>query len=301
MQGAITSRSKHLNIGSVIDGSQIVTVGSNTLKFAIPPGQLKYARPMAKSKPAIKDIPRQEQALQPDNVTQSAAWNDLNGEAPNVANGDPSYLTNGIEPPAESQPDDAKATKDNAEVTKDNAEVTKDYAEATKDDADATKDNVTEIKTKATGGETNGEEIGAIVVKSVEQHEIRDPCENLPVVKVEDDEVELVSKTEVKRSTPELESIDHNPSTTATASALKSDDAVIHEISTLSQLEVKILEIDGRLNLNEVRPSINPWKALRGKRNNQDLGTLFEMREEFYVWKHPHIPKPPRSGAYGLR
>ena len=273
MQGAITSRSKNLNIDSAIDGSQIVTVGSNTLRFAIPPGQLKYARPIAELKPAIKSIPRLEQALQPDNVTQSAAPNNLNREVPNVANGNPSYLTNGIEHSAESQPDDAEAIKD----------------------------NVTEKERKATGGEANGEEIGAIEVKSVEQHETRDPCGNPPVVNVEDDEVELVSKTEVKRSTPELESIDHNSSTTATASALNSDDAVIHEISTLSQLEVKILEIDGRLNLNEVRPSINPWKALRGKRNNQDLGTLFEMREEFYVWKHPHIPKPPRSVAYGLR
>lgn len=276
-----------MDIGSAIDGLQIVTVGSNTLKFAIPPGQLKYARPMAESRSAIKDIPEQEQALQPDDVTQPAAPNNLNGEALNVANGDPSYLTNGIEPPAESQPDDAEATKDNAELIKDNAE--------------STKDNATGIKTKATGGETNGEQIRAIVVQSVEQHETRDSCGNLPAVNVEADEVESVSKTDVERITAELVGVDHNPSTSTTASAINSDDAVIHEISTLSQLEVKILEIDGRLNLNEVRPSINPWKALRGKRNNQDLGSLFEMREEFYVWKHPHIPKPPRSGAYGLR
>ena len=83
--------------------------------------------------------------------------------------------------------------------------------------------------------------------------------------------------------------------------AQASDDTVLHEVTSLSQLEVKILEVDGRLNLNEIRPSINPWKALRAKRNNQDLGSLFEMREEFYVWKHPHIPKPPRSGPCDLR
>ena len=267
---------------------------------------------MAESRSAIKDIPEQEQALQPDDVSQPAAPNDLNGEALNVANGDLSYHTYGIEPPAVSQPEDAEATKDNdkeindsadatednAEVTKDNAESTKDSAEATRDSAEATKDNVTGIETKATRGETNGEEIRATVVKSVEQH---DACGNLPVVNVEDDEVESISMTKVKGNTAERESADHNSSTSVTPSAINPDDTVIHEISTLSQLEVKILEIDGRLNLNEVRPSINPWKALRGKRNNQDLGTLFEMREEFYVWKHPHIPKPPRSGAYGLR
>lgn len=273
MQGAITPQSRQLNISSAIDGSQIVTVGSNTLIFAIPPGQLKYARPMAKSENAIKDIPKQERALQPDNVTQSTAPNSLDGETSNVANGEPSYLTNGLEPPAESQPDDSEATKD----------------------------NVTEMDIKATGGETNGQGVETIVVKSVEQNGNRVPSEDLSVVNVEDDEVDLVPKTEVKRSTPEPEIIEHNFPTTATAYAPDPDDAVVHEICTLAQLEVKILEIDGRLNLNEVRPSINPWKALRGKRNNQDLGTLFEMREEFYVWKHPHIPKPPRSGAYELR
>ena len=295
------SLSKRLNIGSGVDGSQIVTVGSNTLTFAIPPGQLKYARPKAESRRAIEDIPEQEQALRTDAVTQPAALTNLDGEVPNITYGDPLYLTNGTAPPAESQPDDPEAAKDNAQRINDNAKEPNDNTEANKDNADAIQNNLTETETKATGGETKGEEMGAIFVKGVEQHENRDACGDLPKANVEDDEVELVSKTEVSRSTAELESIDHYSSTAATASALNSDDVVLHEISTLSQLEVRILEIDGRLNLNEVRPSINPWKALRGKRDNQDLGTLFEMREEFYVWKHPHIPKPPRSGAYGLR
>ena len=273
MQGAFTPRRRYLDIDSAVDGWQIVTVGSNTLTFAIPPGQLKYARPMAKSEYAIGDTPKPERARQPENVAQSAASHNLNGDTLNVSNGEPSYLTNGIEPPAEFQPDDAEATKD----------------------------NIREMNPKATRSETNGEEIGAIAVKSVEQHENREPGGHTLVIDLEEDDVDLVPKMEVKRSTAEPESVEQDSPTSATASAPNSDDAIIHEISTLAQLEVKILEIDGRLNLNEVRPSINPWRALRGKRNNQDLGTLFEMREEFYVWKHPHIPKPPRSGAYGLR
>ena len=283
-----------MSIDSAVDGSQIVTVGSNTLTFAIPPGQLKYARPMAGSRRASRDIPEQEQVLQPDDVIQPAEPNSLNREAPNIANGDPSYLTNGTVPPAESQPDDTGAIKDNAKETTDTDE-------GDKDNAEAIEDNTMGTMITATEGETNGKEIGAIVVKGVEQHASRDACGAFPKATIEDDEVELASETEVYHSKAELGNIDHNSSSTATASALNSDDAILHEISTLSQLEVRILEIDGRLNLNEVRPSINPWKALRGKRNNQDLGTLFEMREEFYVWKHPHIPKPPRSGAYGLR
>lgn len=262
-----------MNIDSAINGSQIVTVGSSTLTFAIPPGRLKYARPMAKSKYAIEDTPKPERALQPENVAQPAAPNDLNGETLNVSNAQPSYLTNGIEPPADFQPDDAEVAKD----------------------------NIMAMNTKAAGSETNGEGIGAIAVKIVEQPENHEPGGNTLVIDLEEDDVDFLPKMEVKRSTAEPESVEHKSPASATASAPNSDDAIIHEISTLAQLEVKILEIDGRLNLNEVRPSINPWKALRGKRNNQDLGTLFEMREEFYVWKHPHIPKAPRSGAYGLR
>ena len=168
MQGAITSKSRHLNIGPAINRSQIVTVGSNTLIFAIPPGQLKYGRPIAKSEYALKDIPNQERALQPDNVTQLAAPNNLNGETPDVSNGEPSSLTNGIDPTAELQPDDAEATKD----------------------------NVTEMNTQATGGETNGKEIGTITVKSVEQHGDLDPGANPSVINLEDDEVDLVPKME---------------------------------------------------------------------------------------------------------
>ena len=269
----ITLRSRQGSVVAAIDGPQIVTVGSNTLIFAIPPGQLKYARPMAKSDHAIKDSPSQERALQPDNVTQSAAPNDLNGETSNVANGQRSSIINDIKPPAESEPVDAEATKDNA----------------------AEKD------TKATGGETNGEEIGIIAVKSVELHKNPDPGGPTVVIDLEEDESELVPETEVERNTAELGSVEHNPPSNSTACAPSFEDVVIHEISTLAQLEVKILEIDGRLHLKGVRPSINAWKAFRGKRNNQDLGTLFEMREEFYVWKQPHIPKPPRSSGYGLR
>ena len=228
---------------------------------------------MAKSKHAIQDSPGRERALQPNKVTQSTALNDLNGEASNVANGERSSVTNGIEPPAESEPDDAEATKDNA----------------------AEKD------TKATGGETNGEEIGIIAVKSVEQQENPVPGGPTVVIDLEEDDSELVPETEVERNTAELGSVEQNPRCNSPACAPSSEDVVIHEISTLAQLEVKILEIDGRLHVKGVRPSINAWKAFRGKRNNQDLGTLFEMREEFYVWKQPHIPKPPRSSGYGLR
>ena len=45
-------------------------------------------------------------------------------------------------------------------------------------------------------------------------------------------------------------------------------------------LERTIIQIDGRI---ESPPNGNAWKAIRCKRDNQDMGSLWEMREQFYV------------------
>ena len=71
------------------------------------------------------------------------------------------------------------------------------------------------------------------------------------------------------------------------------EEDIIHSISNLTQLEHKIVDIDGRFNSKEISIQ-NTWKNFRGIRNNQDLGSLFEMREEFYVYKHPQIVKEPK-------
>ena len=68
---------------------------------------------------------------------------------------------------------------------------------------------------------------------------------------------------------------------------------LLRSVSSLNQLEQKIVEIDGRMNPKEI-PVQNVWKNFRGIRNNQDLGSLFEMREDFYVYKHPKIVKEPK-------
>lgn len=45
-------------------------------------------------------------------------------------------------------------------------------------------------------------------------------------------------------------------------------------------LETRIIQIDGRI---ASPPNGNAWKAIRCKRDNQDMGSLWEMREQFYV------------------
>ncbi|KAL9116795.1 MAG: hypothetical protein Q9187_006677 [Circinaria calcarea] len=51
-------------------------------------------------------------------------------------------------------------------------------------------------------------------------------------------------------------------------------------ITTPSALESKILEVDGRIQSSG---KSNAWKVIRCKRDNQDMGSLWEMREEYYV------------------
>ena len=72
---------------------------------------------------------------------------------------------------------------------------------------------------------------------------------------------------------------------------------ILPRVSNLKQLMDKIIEVDGRLdpkNTSEV-PAASPWKLMRVKRNNQDLGTLFEMRDEFYMYKLPHLSKKSKK------
>ena len=78
-----------------------------------------------------------------------------------------------------------------------------------------------------------------------------------------------------------------------TVSNKEEEEDIIHSISNLTQLEHKIVDIDGRFNSKDISIQ-NTWKNFRGIRNHQDLGSLFEMREDFYVYKHPRIVKEPK-------
>lgn len=63
------------------------------------------------------------------------------------------------------------------------------------------------------------------------------------------------------------------------------EDVVLFTADKVRTLEDKILQLDGRF----VNPqNHNAWKNIRCQRQNQDLGSLFEVREDYYVFKHPH-------------
>ncbi len=98
-------------------------------------------------------------------------------------------------------------------------------------------------------------------------------------------------ENETHESTPSKES-EPNGATNGVLQEEKDED-ILHSISNLSQLEDKIVDIDGRFNPKDLTAQ-NAWKNFRAIRNHQDLGSLFEMREDFYVYKHPRIVKEPK-------
>ena len=85
----------------------------------------------------------------------------------------------------------------------------------------------------------------------------------------------------------------NNDQSSTSTSPLQEED-VLHTVSNLKHLENKIVDIDGHFSSKDIG-SVNAWKSFRGIRNNQDMGTLFEMRDDFYVYKHPQIVKEAKK------
>lgn len=65
-----------------------------------------------------------------------------------------------------------------------------------------------------------------------------------------------------------------------TPPASQTKDPIIICIEAPGRLESKMIETDGRIKLV---PKGNAWKSIRVRRDEQDLGSLWEIREEFWV------------------
>lgn len=76
--------------------------------------------------------------------------------------------------------------------------------------------------------------------------------------------------------------VDVEPSQSTSQSNGESDEVVIPNVQGPSALTHKILEIDGRIT-NATNG--NAWKELRCYRDNQDMGTLWEVRQAWFAKK----------------
>ncbi|KAL8725752.1 MAG: hypothetical protein Q9166_007152 [cf. Caloplaca sp. 2 TL-2023] len=79
------------------------------------------------------------------------------------------------------------------------------------------------------------------------------------------------------------------PTTTSTNDAneaisiAKDYDVILWKGTNLNALAKKILAIDGRAK-SDARTA-STWRDIRCRRNEQDMGSLFEMRDEYYAYK----------------
>ena len=233
---------------------KIVRVDGKALTFAIPPGQRKYSRRMFEPE-ASGDTELEAKVTMVDGDQLPPAGED---SMPGAAQGVNGTETNGGE--------ESKASENGvgASVVKETVE-NGDIPDIKAQRAEFTSENKTDEDDVAEATISEGT---AVNIKPEQNgiHEATTPEGNLANG--------LAAQT--------------NGGQSSKASAQEED--VFHSISVLTQLENKIVDVDGHFNSKDI-PTQNAWRSFRGLRNNQDLGTLFEMREEFYVYKHPQIVK----------
>ena len=237
--------------------SQVVEINDKALTFAIPPGQRKYSR----------------------HIFESTASQDNEPEVKATMTSIGKQLPNNLE--SETQGAEAGAT----------IETDGDKGPVVSQKRDGVPINI--------GTALNGRcpEIASTDPEAVLESKIAEDRNGEPE-QLEGFEVEASAEPQ-KDETPEVtgskgkrgngvtvETKDGNQS----SAARSGNEDTLYEISNLSQLEHKVVDMDGRFQSKEMSVQ-NTWKTFRCSRNNQDMGTLFEIRDEFYVHKHPKIVK----------
>ncbi|KAL8670510.1 MAG: hypothetical protein Q9168_004962 [Polycauliona sp. 1 TL-2023] len=98
-----------------------------------------------------------------------------------------------------------------------------------------------------------------------------------------------------EQSNNELSTASSSPLSDIPDTPINNDYGVIQfTISTLMPLEKKIIEIDGRLP-SSMRTA-STWRDIRCRRDEQDMGSLFEMRDEYYAYQVAGKEKKSRRG-----
>ena len=255
--------SKVLPFSEVIANTvKIVKVDGKELTFAIPPGQRKYSRRMFESKNPGDTEPGAKAAIT-DGDKQPPTGVDSKSDATQVV--------------ADTEANGGEVVEGSQEG--EGALVIKETAENNnlRDDSKAQEAELTlEDKT---------DEIDAVETTIPEDTEAKAdrPKEN-----------GIHESTMSEEIYPNGASARTNGGHSSTLPTLQEEEDVLHSISILTQLENKIVDVDGRFNSKDIATQ-NTWKSFRGVRKMQDLGTLFEMREEFFVYKHPQIVKEAKK------
>ncbi|KAF6241319.1 hypothetical protein HO173_000029 [Letharia columbiana] len=236
---------------------KIVKVDDKTLTFAIPPGQRKYSRRMFESGPS----------------------GDTTLEAKATTAGDD-----------EQSPVDVKNSLNDAEAGVDNDINARKGLQASENGNGVL--TTSEMAENGNLPDMEPKEDEALPDSKADEHGTGGPTRSEGTAisantKPQEDEIHEATASEGDKEDGATVQTNGDDQLSAVASQ---DEDVLHSISYLTQLENKIVDIDGHFNSKDIATQ-NSWKNFRGIRNHQDLGTLFEMREDFYVYKHPQIVK----------
>ena len=241
--------------------AKVAKVEGNVLTMAIPPGRLKYARqlPTPQSSPTKSAEPSN---ICPEPESGKAIGGEVNGKADVPAGMVDNGKAAGHETKTENNPAEGPpAIYDKELGPRLDAEELQDTS--TLDQSRDPPDDVIKAHTKASDFTTSSSA--------------------------------LTNGPSTPTHPPPQVCPPSSPPPSAPSSSQASIEDVIHyRLRTLSEFETRLIETDGRVNPKNHR-NPNSWKAIRGKRNNQDLGSLFDMREEYYVWKSPKIVKTPQK------
>ncbi|KAL2828210.1 Asx homology domain-containing protein [Aspergillus cavernicola] len=93
-------------------------------------------------------------------------------------------------------------------------------------------------------------------------------------------EIQKGSSQPLDESPIDVDLTNESPSPSPPTANEESDEIVIPDIQGPTALTLKILEIDGRIT---DATNGNAWKELRCFRDNQDMGTLWELRHAWYL------------------
>ena len=236
---------------------QIVEINDKALTFAIPPGQRKYSRHTYGSTASRDNEPEVK-------ATMAGADEQLPNTLESETNGAEAGTT--IEADGDEGPVDSQES-DGVPITIETAQDSR-CPEIRPTDPEAAFDSTTAEDRNGEPEQPEGSDVEAIV-------------------EPQKDETPEVTTPKGKRGNGVT--VQANGGQPSSAARSGTEDT-LYEISNLTQLEHKLVDIDERFQSKEISVQ-NTWKTFRCSRNNQDMGTLFEIREEFFVYKHPRIVK----------
>ncbi|KAL8916983.1 MAG: hypothetical protein Q9208_008238 [Pyrenodesmia sp. 3 TL-2023] len=240
---------------------KIVSIDGKSITLAIPPGHLKYARRLERHTPSPDDevMATSSPAAATDSVAVNVAATSIEEvSAINDDTGGGDSLALVVKPDANainSEPritDTEKATDVQYDGEKTNTKDRLDLHIGSTDDGK-------NPQPSTVGPEPPSTQTSSPTKSSV----LSDPpptSEDIP--------------TPVKSTASDR--LDH-------LSAATEYDIILYTTTGLWDLEKEILKVDGRVKPGSRTAST--WRVIRCRRNEQDMGSLFEMRDEYYAYK----------------